>query len=122
MDAGIGDRGLPIEQEAVLIGQAGELAALKGVVLSVAHATLDLALVPRRTHPRRQHDRAVMFAERQDLRVEIGIKPIRPGHRGLEVVDHQRLGHAAEVVERVLHAPQEVVGRLAVDRLAVGLP
>ena len=40
---------------------------------------------------------------------------------GLEVVEDQAPGHAAEVPEGVLQAAEEVVGGLAVDRLAVGL-
>ncbi len=39
----------------------------------------------------------------------------------IEVVDHQRLGHAAEVVEGVLQTADEVVRGLSVNRLAVGL-
>jgi hypothetical protein len=63
-----------------------------------------------------------MLAKRQDLRVEIRIEPVGLGDGGLQVVNHQRLGRAAEVLEGVLQATQEVVGRLAIDRLAVRLP
>ena len=42
--------------------------------------------------------------------------------RRLQVVDHERLRHAAEVVEGVFERVQEVVGRLAVGDFAVRLP
>ena len=39
--------------------------------------------------------------------------------RSFQIVQHQRLGHAAEVDKRVLHTTQEVIRRLPVYRLAV---
>jgi len=34
-----------------------------------------------------------MLAERADLRVQFRVEPIRPGDRGLEVVDDDNAGH-----------------------------
>jgi hypothetical protein len=59
-------------------------------------------------------------AEGPHLGVEFRIEPIRFRDRGAEVVQHQPLGHAAEVPEGVLQAAQEGLGALAAHHFAVG--
>ena len=43
------------------------------------------------------------------------------GHRRLQIVDDERLGHAAEMGEGVLQATEEVFRGLGVGRFAVAL-
>ena len=93
----------------------------QGVVLDVVDALLDLPLVAGRVGPGGQKHGAVVLAEGADLGVELGIEPVGLLHGGLEVVQDQPPGHAAEVAEGILQAAEEVVGGLAVDDLAVGL-
>ena len=113
---------LPGQQVSVRRRQRREPPALQRVVLDVADAPLDLPLVTRRVRLRRQHHRAVVLAERLHLRVQLRIEPVRILHRRLQVVDHQRLRHPAEVPERILQRPEECVRRLAEHVLAVALP
>ena len=63
-----------------------------------------------------------MLTERQDLRIEVRIEPVGLGDRGLQVVDHERLRRAPEVLEGVLQAAEKIVRSLSVDGLAVRLP
>ena len=49
------------------------------------------------------------------------IVPIGAGNGRLEIIDHQRLGHAAKIVKGVFQHRDEGVGRLAIDRFAVAL-
>ncbi len=77
--------------------------------------------MPRRAGLGRQHRHAVVRGEGAELGVQVGIVPIGPRDGRLEIVDHQRLGNAAEVEEGVLEDANEVVGRLAQDRFAIRL-
>src|SRR5690606_27698509 len=86
-------RGGGVAVEAVLVLKAGEAAALQGVVLDVADAALDFALVTGGIRPRGQEHGAVVGGERADLGVELGIEPVGPRHGGLEVVEDQLPGH-----------------------------
>ena len=97
----------------VLLLQAGERAALQRVVLHILHARFDLPLVPRHVGLGRQNHRAVVPAERLHLGRQLRIEPVGMRDGRLEIVDHQRLGHAAEVREGVFQAAEEVFGRLA---------
>jgi len=119
MDPPVGRATLPLHEVIVLSAKARKLPALEGVLLHVVDATLDLALVPRCSRLRGEYDGAVVAAEVLELRVEFGIEPVGFQYPGLEVVDDERAGHAAEVFERVLQAPNEVIGRLREDGLAV---
>ena len=121
VDPGVGNGQLPVQQEGVLLLQAGEASALQGIVLGIVDTFLDLPLVTRRVGSSGQEDTAVMLAEGADLGVELGIEPVGLLHGGLEVVQDQPSRHSAEVAEGVLDAAEEFVGGLAVDGLAVGL-
>ena len=100
----IRDADLPVQQVFVLLLKTGELPSLEAVVLRIADAALRLAFVPRRARLGRQDHRAVVLSEGEQLGVEIGIEPVGARYRGLQVVDDQCLGHAAEVPKRVLQA------------------
>jgi hypothetical protein len=104
-----------------LLLQAGEAPAPQGVFLDVVNAPLNLPLVARRVGTRWQEHRAVMFAETADLGVDLGIEPVGLLHGRLEVIQDQSPGHPAKATEGPLQAAEEVVGGLAVDRLAVRL-
>ncbi len=105
----------------ILFLKAGEHVALESVAFRVADTAFDLALMPGRTRLGRQRDDAVVLTERLHFRIDLGIEPVRLAHRGLQVVQHQRLRHAAKVMEGVLQATDELLGGLAEHRLAVGL-
>src|SRR5487761_2115417 len=111
----------PVAAILVLFLQADEALASQGVFLDVVHAPLDLPLVSWHIRTCWQEHRAVMFAEGADLRVDLRVEPIRLLHGRLEVVQDKAPGHPAEMPEGVLQAAEEVLGGLAVDRLAVGL-
>ena len=118
---GVGHGRFPLQQMLVLLLQAREAVALQAVVLDIAHAAFDLPLVPRRARLRGQDRHAVVLAERLHLGIQLRVVPVRLLDRRLEVVDHQDLRHAAEMPEGVLHAADEVLRGLAIDRLAVSL-
>jgi hypothetical protein len=84
---------------AILLFQTAKLLALEGILL---------------------HVRPVVGGESGHLGNQLGIEPIGVCDRRFEIVDHQRLGHAAKLRKRILQRAQEVVGRLPVDRFAVG--
>jgi hypothetical protein len=86
MDAGVGHRGLPVQQIPVLVGQTGELPTLEPVCLDEFDSGFRLPLVSRSTRPRRQQGRAVMLAERLDLGVELRVEPVDLEDGGLQVV------------------------------------
>ena len=65
--------------------------ALQLAVLHVADATINLAFVARRVRLGPQDHRFVMLGERLQTRVQLRIVPVRMLHKGLEVIDHQRL-------------------------------
>ena len=121
VDPGVGHGQLPVQQEAVLLLQAGEASPLEGIVLNVVDTLLDLPLVAGRVGPRGPEHDAVMLAEGADLGIELGIEPVGLLHGGLEVIQDQPPRCSAEVAEGILDAAEEVVGGLAVDDLAVGL-
>lgn len=60
-----------------------------------------------------------MFTERTQLRVQFRVVPVGFQNGRFEVVGHQRLGHPAEMPERILQALNQAVGRLPIDGLAV---
>ena len=62
-----------------------------------------------------------MAAEGLHLGSQLGIEPIGMGHGRLEIVDHQRLGDAAEGVKGVLQRPQKIIRGLRERRFAVRL-
>src|SRR5258708_6332047 len=121
VQARVGHRPLPVEQEVVLFIEAGERPAFEGVFLDVVDAAFDVALGAGRIRPGGQQGDAVVLSERTHLGVEVGVEPISLGDGGAEVVQHQALRHAAEVPEGVLQAADEVVGRLPRDGFAVAL-
>lgn len=104
MDACVGGRRFPTQQELVLLRQRLEGACFQRVLLDVVDASLHLALVT--WHPRLggQQHRAVMLAEALQFRIQVRIVPVGSQHSRLEIVGDKRLGDAAEVQERVLQA------------------
>jgi hypothetical protein len=62
-----------------------------------------------------------VFAEGTDLGIEFRIEPVGVLHRSLEVVGNQDPRDATEVTEGILQTADELVRRLAEDRLAVRL-
>ena len=60
-----------------------------------------------------------MLAEGLHLRRQFRIEPVRMRHGRLQVVDHQRLGHAAEMPKGVFQRSQKIIGRLPERRFAV---
>ena len=112
----------PLLQKVVLFEKACEHSLPERVLLNVIDPAFDLPLVLRRSRLRGEHRRAVVTAELLDLGVELGVKPVGSEHTGLEVVDDDRAGHTAEVLEGVLETLDEVVGRLREDGLAVASP
>ena len=53
--------------------------------------------------------------------MDLGIVPVGLRNGCLQIVDHQSLGHAAEVVKGVFEALDECFGSLPPDRFTVGL-
>src|SRR5262245_34020141 len=104
---------------AVLFLQAGEHVALECVLLHVADARLDLALVPGRARLGRQNGQTVMLGKRTQLGIQLRIKPVRLLDAGFQVVEHQHLRHAAEVMKGILQTAQKLLAGLTPDRLAV---
>ena len=111
----------PVQEKLVLLGQAREDTPLQGVPLHVLHAAFDLALVTRRVGLGGQKHRAVVPRERLQLGMDLGIVPVGPRHGRLEIVDHQPLGHAAEMTEGVLQTCDERFRGLPPHGLAVRL-
>ena len=56
MDPGVGDGQLPVQQEGILLLQAGEASCLEGIALDVVDAFFDLPLVTRRAGSRGPED------------------------------------------------------------------
>ena len=110
MDSGVGGAPLPVLKVLVLFVEGWEYPSLEGVVLNVADAPLDLALVPRCSRLGGECDRALVSAEVRELRIELRIEPVGLDHTGFEVVDDNRARHATEGLEGVLQAPDEVIG------------
>src|SRR5512135_3252792 len=121
MHTGVGRRRLPVAEEPVLFLQTREAPPPQGVLLDVVDAALDLPLVAGRVGACRQEHGPVVFAEGADLGVDLRVEPVGRLHGGLEVVQDQAPGHAAEMPEGALQAAEEVVGGLAGDGLAVAL-
>ena len=46
MDPGVGDGQLPVQQERILVFQAGEASCLEAIVLNIVNALFDLPFVP----------------------------------------------------------------------------
>jgi len=121
VNPGVGNGTFPMGQGLVLFLQAGKLFSFEAVVLDVLHPRLDFPLVSRHVRLGRQDHRAVVPAEGLHLGGEFWIEPVGMSDGRLEIVDHQRLGDAAEVRESILQAAKEVFSRLGEGRLAVRL-
>ena len=96
-------------------------APLEGVSLGVLHAAFDLALVTGHVRLGGQEHACRSAGEGLQLGIDLRVVPVGPGHGGLQVVDHQPLGHAAEIPEGVLQALHEGFRGLPPDGLAVAL-
>ena len=121
VDARIGHRLFPVLQMAVLLRHARERVPLEGVLLHVIDAAFHLALMPGRVRLRRQEHRAVVRGERLHLGHQLGIEPIGVLHRRAQVVEHDRLRHAAKMGERVLQTTQKRFSGLPQRDFAVRL-
>ncbi len=112
---------LPRGQEKILPAKAFENPPLERVVLHILDGRFDLALVA--SHPRfaRQNHRPIMARKLFELRMELGIVPVRPKHSRLEIIDHHRRRHSAQMPERILHTAEEGLAVLPPDRFAVAL-
>ena len=73
----VGHAGFPLAQVMVLFLQAGEDMALQAVLLDIGHAALDLAFMPGHVGFGRKRN-AVVGAERLDLGIDFGVKPVGP--------------------------------------------
>src|SRR5690606_2011953 len=104
--------------------EVGDLEAIQEVLLDVADARFDAALLVAGSDVAGHDLEAELSGEVGVTRVEDGrLAREPPQHRGLEVVDHDLLGHgAAEVLERAQMAPQEVLHRLRDGELDVHQP
>jgi len=76
VDASVGDIGFPVQQMAVLLGQAGKLPALQGVRLDILYTTLGLTLVAGSIRFGRQDDRAVMIRKGSQAGIQFRIVPV----------------------------------------------
>jgi hypothetical protein len=90
---GDGGVGLREAEEGVVAQRCQDLA------LGDLHADLDLGHVARLADARRQHHRAVVGGELGVGRRDLGLVAIRAFHAGLQVVGHEELRRAAEVLE-----------------------
>jgi len=79
---------------------------------SLAYFTPASTFVFRLARLRRQDHRAIVLGERLQLGMHFGIVPVGSGDSRFGIVDDESLGRAAEVVNCVLDAGDEVVGRL----------
>lgn len=121
VNAGVGDGGLPMGEENILLGEARKLAAPERVLLYVVDPALDLALVPGHRGLGGREERLVVPAKLEQLGIEVRIIPIRLDDSGLEVVDDHAQRHAAKVSECVFQTPDERLGGLSPDGLGVAL-
>ena len=97
-----GDLSRP-DQGALVGGrQVAEVVAGQQVALHVMHTALDLALVLRRAHPAGGQEEAVMLGQLLVAALDDRVLVARLDDGGLEVVQHDAPGHAAEEGEGVL--------------------
>ncbi len=75
--------------------------------------------MPRRRHFRRQHAAAVMVGKLPQFRIQFRVVNARFDHPGLQVVDDDGIGHAAEIPERIFQRPDKTFGTLRVTGLTV---
>ncbi len=115
----VGHGRFPVEQITILVLQTGESESLEPIVLDMANARLDLALVPRRSRSRRQNGQTIVVGEGTRLRVQLGVVPVRCLHAGFEIVENDGPGPTAKVMKGVFEAMQKLIGRLTIDRLAI---
>ena len=110
-------------QGGVELGQAEERAVTKrreDPALDALHGDFDLGLVARLAHPRRQDRHAVVLGEVLVARVEVRLVATGAADAALQVVGHDRLRHAADVLERADVRAEPVGDRLGQARLDVG--
>jgi hypothetical protein len=121
MNAGVGNRALPLRQELVLIGQGAKRTPLQSVVLSELDACFDLALVLGPCRLGRQYDGPVVPGKLRHLRIERWIEPVGFEDRRLQIVYDGGARDSAKVSVGVLTTANERLGILPPDRLAVAL-
>ena len=85
------------------------------------HADLDLGLVARPAHPRRQDRRAVVRRQVAVGRVDPRLIPVRSQHAGAQVVRHDLARHAAQEFQRAHVRADPVRQALRPARLGVGV-
>ena len=121
VDAGIGHAGLPLAQMGIEFSEGGKSVPRQRIVAHILHIAFYLSLMLRGVRTARHGRDAVVAAEVGKLRVELWIKPIRPLHGRPQVIEIEQHGHPAEGTQGVLHRPQETLGILPPDGLAIAL-
>jgi hypothetical protein len=119
VDAGVGHGAFPLGQEVVLRGQTRKAPARDGIVLHILHPRLDLALVPGHFRFRGQDRRAVVPGKILQFGVQFGVEPVGLNHPSLQVVDHHRGRHPAEMPEGIFQRADKSLGGLPPHRFAV---
>ena len=112
MNPRVGYPCFPIEQMLILLLQAREYTAFESVTLYIIYTAFYLSLVTWRIRFCGQNHSAVMFAKGLDFGMNIRIVPVGILYGGLEIVDDQSPGHAAEMPEGIFQTADEVVGGL----------
>ncbi len=121
VDAPVGDVFFPMAQVGVERGERIEPAAFHGVLLQIVHVAFHLALVLRGAREGGHGRGLIVPAEGRELRVELRIVEVGLEHAGLQVVEHEQFGHAAEVPEGVFNGAHEAFGVLARHGFGVAL-
>jgi len=116
VDTGVSHLPFPTQKELVVLSQRGKAASFEGIVFDVLDAAFDFAFMAWCVRFSRQEDEAVVLCEGDDLRVQIGIKPISLGDGCFEVINDQRLGNPTKGVEGILDNSDKVLGGLFEDR------
>ncbi len=122
VDTNTGDLLNPGEKPLVRLRDVPERAGGEEVALDVAHARLDLALVPRRPRPAGRDQEAVVLGEVPVAALEHGVVKDGLDDPGLQVVEHDLLRDAAEVLEGLPVAPKPGLDLLVEDEGGVLVP
>src|SRR5712691_461415 len=105
MNAHIGHRFLPVQQELIYLSQRGECAASHSVGLDVFDAAFDFSLVLRNPWQTGQYRRAVMTTKIDQLGIEFRIGPVGLENSRFKIVEVDGQRPTAEMAERIFQAP-----------------
>ncbi len=117
----VGNGRFPVPEIFVLFLEATKGPAFDRILFHVVNTSFNLAFVTR--HPRlgRQQHRAVMFTERLQLWIQIGVVAVSFDDGRFEIVGNDRLGNATEMHECIFKTLNQVVGGLTIDEFTVRL-